>query len=93
MNNPGLETDTNGVNGLPNVVIYTKWHQVAPLSALFSPLFVVAILALFPSLTEVSLLAIAALTVVCIATPLILAHVVYPPAKDVVHITPDSLVF
>ncbi|HDR9757932.1 TPA: hypothetical protein ACK3Q6_002857 [Burkholderia cepacia] len=93
MNNPSLETDTNEVNDLPNVVIYTRWHQVAPLSALFSPLLVVPILALFPSPTEVSLLAIAALIVVCIATPLILAHVVYPPAKDVVHIRPDALVF
>lgn len=90
MNNPCLETDANGVNDLPNTVIYTRWHQVAPLSALFSPLLVVPILALFPSPAEVSLLVIAALIAVCIATPLILAHVVYPPAKDVVHITPDA---
>lgn len=40
MNNPSLETDTNEVNDLPNVVIYGRWHQVAPLSALFSPLLV-----------------------------------------------------
>ncbi|RBB38826.1 hypothetical protein DPV79_15700 [Burkholderia reimsis] len=93
MNNPGLEMAINGVNDLPNVVIYTRWHQAAPLTALFSPLLVVSIFVLFPLPTDGPLLAIAALTVVCIVTPLILAHVVYPPAKDVVHITPDSLVF
>ncbi|HDR9764028.1 TPA: hypothetical protein ACK3Q6_001336 [Burkholderia cepacia] len=93
MNNPSLEMAINGVNDLPNVVIYTRWHQAAPLTALFSPLLVVSIFVVFPLPTDGPLLAIAALTVVCIVTPLILAHVVYPPAKDVVHITPDALVF
>ncbi|KVK86292.1 hypothetical protein [Burkholderia cepacia] len=93
MNNPSLETTTNGANDPPNVIIYTRWHQAAPLAALFSPLLVVPMVALFPSLIDVSLLAIAVLAVVCIATPLILAHVAYPPAKDVVYIMPDALVF
>ncbi|ALX11791.1 hypothetical protein P350_09645 [Burkholderia cepacia JBK9] len=61
--------------------------------ALFSPLLVVSMFVPFPLRTDGPLLAIAVLIVICIATPLILAHVVYPPAKDVVHITPDALVF
>ncbi|WP_322088404.1 hypothetical protein [Burkholderia sp. BCC1999] len=93
MTNPSLETAITGGNDRPNVVIYTRWHQAAPLTALFSPLLVVSMFVPFPLRTDGPLLAIAVLIVVCIATPLILAHVVYPPAKDVVHITPDALVF
>lgn len=93
MNSPSPETIARGGDETPNVVIFTRWHQAAPLIALFSPVLAMLAVTLSPSLTGALLFAVAALTVVCIATPLILSRLVYPPAKDLVRIEPDGLVF